>query len=226
MNPKVSLLFVGALAVAVAAQEGFTPARLRTYSVPTVPTTALGGGQVILEITVDPAGRVAGIVPLRTTPPFTELTMAAVREWQFAPATIARRTRASGPAAASAVPSKVLVAAVFHAPALNAPTLGQPPRDVATASSDVAFPLTIASPPLTPLAAGSGIVLLEARVDGSGRVAATVVKHAAPPFDNAAQTALRQWTFRPAQVGGSAGTTFVYVMFGFPVPVTNGSLRQ
>ena len=193
---------------------------------PTLPSTTVGGGQVILEVTVNAAGRVAEIVPLRTTPPFTELTVAAVRQWQFAPATIARPQGTGEPAAPVEVPSEVLVAAEYHAPALTGPTLGEPPRDIAAASNEVAFPLTISAPPFPPSAAGSGVVLLEARLNRSGRVVETVVKHSAPPFDDAAQTALRAWTFRPAPTAGAAGPTFVYVMFGFPVPLVNRPQRE
>jgi hypothetical protein len=97
----------------------------------------------------------------------------------------------------SAVGSKVLVAAVFRPPALNVPTLGQPPREVTAASDEIAFPLTISMPPFPPSPAGSGLVLLEARVDGNGRVAETAVIHSAPPFDAAARAALTQGARQP-----------------------------
>jgi outer membrane biosynthesis protein TonB len=176
---------------------------------PAVPATAVGGGEVILEVTIDSAGRVSRILPLRTTPPFTQPTVAAVRAWQFAPAT-------EGP---TPVESNVLVAAVFHAPTLNTPTLGERPRDVAAASPAVAFPLNISVPGYPPSAAGGGVVLIEARVDERGRLLDTLVRHSALPFDNPAQMALAQWTFVPPRVQGSPHPTVVYVMFGFPVPV-------
>lgn len=183
-----------------------------------MPATAVGGGQVILEATVDRTGRVTRLVPLRVTAPFTELTEAAVRAWRFAPAMSAAPDRR--PAL-----STVLVAAMFHAPALMGPTLGEPPRDVAAAPADVAFPLDAPMPVFPPSAAGSGVVLLEADVGADGHVAGTTVKHAAPPFDGAAQSALARWTFRPARPGGVPAESLVYVMFGFPVVATSSQPR-
>ena len=118
-----------------------------------------------------------------------------------------------------AVETKVLVAAVFRPPTLNAPTLGETPRDAAAASEESAFPLKMAVPPFPPSAAGSGVVLLEARVDRDGGVAEARVIRSAPPFDDAARAALKEWRFRPARVRGMPASTFVYVLFGFPVPV-------
>jgi hypothetical protein len=43
----------------------------------------VGGGQVILEVTISPEGQVATIAPSRTTPPFTDLIAAAVRDGQW-----------------------------------------------------------------------------------------------------------------------------------------------
>ncbi|HEY7185761.1 MAG TPA: energy transducer TonB [Vicinamibacterales bacterium] len=217
-----ALLFTCALGVVASRHETFSPARYRSGTVPTLPAMVVGGGQVMLEVTVNPAGQVATIAPLRTTPPFTDLTAAAVRDWQFVPAEdIAVHAQRGQRPSRSAVESKVLVVAVFRPPALNAPTLGEPPRDVAAASDEIAFPLTISMPPFPPSAAGGGVVLLEARVDSSGSVSDTTVIHSAPPFDPAARAALAQWRFRSARVHGAPAPMFVYVLFGFPLPVSH-----
>lgn len=221
---KPALLLAGAISlagvitVAAGVQDGASPARLRTGGVPVMPSTVVGGGQVIVEATVDRAGRVVRLAPLRVTAPFTALTEAAVREWRFAPAMSAAPGRQ--PAA-----SKVLVAAMFHAPALTGPTLGEPPRDVAAAPADIPFPRDMPMPLFPPSAAGSGVVLLEARVGADGRVVGMTVEHTAPPFDGAAQAALAQWTFRPARPAGAPAESFVYVLFGFPVVATSNQPR-
>jgi len=208
------------LGFVVVAPETYAPARYRAGTVPGLPAMVVGGGQVILELAIDRGGRVTAVTTLRTTPPFTDLVAGAVRDWQFVPA--------AGPAGAArggerqpqtAVPSKVLVAAVFRPPAMNAPTLGEPGRDVAPASAESAFPLTTVMPPFPPSAAAGGVVLLEARVDRSGQVGETRVIQSAPPFDDAALATLKQWSFRPARVRGRPVSTVAYVLFGFPVPV-------
>jgi TonB family protein len=62
------------------------------------------------------------------------------------------------------------------------------------------------------------VVLVEARVNGSGAVISAVVKASAPGFDDIALDAARQWRFRPARVGGAFVPSRVYIVFGFPMP--------
>src|SRR5712671_5850910 len=163
------LLGVGLLAQA--SQEAFSPARYQAGTVPAVPVTALGGGQVLVELAVSREGRVTSVLPLRTTPPFTDLVVGAVRGWRFVSAEEDVPASAGKPASRMPVPSTVLVAAVFRAPALYGPTLGDAPRDIASASAETPFPLATTVPQFPPLALSSGIVLVEARVDRDGTVA-------------------------------------------------------
>jgi TonB family protein len=202
------------------AQDSFSPARYRTGAVPAVPALVVGGGQVILELAIDRDGRVTVVTPLRTTPPFTNLLTDAVRDWHFSPAREdVRQNSTRADELQTSVESKVLVAAVYRPPAMNAPTLGELPKNIASPSTDVAFPLTIAAPLFPPSARASGVVLLETRVNRDGSVGESTVVRSAPPFDDAARAALRKWKFRPAHVRGVPVSTFVYLLFGFPVPV-------
>jgi TonB family protein len=221
---KSALILACLLGVGLSAQEAFSPARYQAGTVPALPVMAVGGGQVLLELAVSREGRVTTVSPLRTTPPFTDLVVGAVRDWRFAPAEDDVQTepsRSDKPAPRKPVPSTILVAAVFRQPALYGPTLGETPRDVASASAETAFPLMTTVPPFPPSALNSGVVLVEAQVDRNGAVTAGTVIHSAPPFDDAALTAARQWSFRPARVRGTAVTTRVYILFGFPIPVVN-----
>lgn len=47
-----------------------------------------------------------------------------------------------------------------------------------------------------------GIVILEIVIDGEGRVAFAEVVRSVPPFDEAALSAVRQWTYEPTKVEG------------------------
>jgi hypothetical protein len=58
-----ALLFTCALGVVASRHETFSPARYRSGTVPTLPAMVVGGGQVILEVTVNPAGQVVTIAP-------------------------------------------------------------------------------------------------------------------------------------------------------------------
>ena len=184
----------------------------------------VGGGQVVLEVAVSRDGRVGGVTRLRATPPFTDLLAAAVRDWTFSPATevVNRVPRGIGPPEPPVpVDSHVLVAAVFRPPALTTPTLGEVPRDVAPPSSALPFPLTMTEPPFPPLAFAAGVTLLEARIERDGTIADVRVVQSAPPFDDAAVSALRTWRFRAASRAGTPVPAFIYVVFGFPLPISH-----
>jgi TonB family protein len=199
-------------AVALSAQESFSPAQLQTGSVPPLPALAVGGGQVLLELSVGADGRVTDVKPLRTTPPFTEMLTQAVRDWRFSPAQDASR----------AVESKVLVAGLFRPPALYGPTLGQPPTQVAPPSDDIALPLQMVTPDFPAEALRGGVVLLEARVDGGGTIRDIDILRSVAPFDEEASGALSDWAFRPARIRGAGASTLVYVVMGFAAPVSMG----
>jgi TonB family protein len=210
---------------ALASLEPFyTPARLRSGKAPPIAVSAIGGGEVLVELDVSSEGLVTRATPLRTTPPFTDLVLAAVRDWQFFPArevVKADAAPAGAPISRVAVPSNVLVVAVFRPPAMNTPTLGEPPQNVASGSESMPFPVTTTVPPYPPRAFGNGVVLLEVHVSAIGTVEDVGVIASAPPFDEAARDTVRQWRFRPAKVQGIPVSGLVCVIAGFRAPVTS-----
>jgi TonB family protein len=216
---------ISVFAVALSAQDSFSPAQYQTGAVPALPPLAVGGGQVLLEVSLGVDGRVTEVKPLRTTPPFTEMLTRAVRDWRFRPAEDADSSNRAGDnrsAARAPVVSKVLVAGVFRPPALNLPTLGEAPKAGAPASDDTAFPLTMPAPMFPPQAIRSGVVLLEARVDRGGQASDIKVLRSSAPFDDVARRAVSDWVFRPARIHGSDAATFVYVVLGFAAPTSMG----
>jgi TonB family protein len=116
----------------------------------------------------------------------------------------------------------VFVAAVFRAPTLTAPTLGEIPKDVSTPSDSTPFPIATVTPPYPPTALVDGVVLTEVHVGLDGRVGDVRVTRSAPPFDEAASQAARGWVFRPARVRGRLVPTLAYIAFAFRQPVTGG----
>jgi TonB family protein len=218
------LAFVLAIAIsALSAQEqGYLPAQLQNGRAPSIPVTAVGGGEVLVELDVSAEGSVTRATPLRTTPPFTDLVLSAVRDWRFFPArdvADSERARAGEPISRVAVPSTVLVAAVFRPPSIRTPTLGEPPQDVANASMAVPWPEKLISPVYPPRALGSGTVLLEVHVSATGSVDDVGVIATTPPFDEPAKEAIRKWHFRPAQIHGAPVRALVYAICGFRTPV-------
>jgi TonB family protein len=215
-------LIVAAMLGAVAPAQSFQPAQLRSGTIPGAPVTAIGGGQVVLELSVDRDGRVTAATPLRTTPPYTETLLRAVSDWQFKPAeddVPSADTSAGEKSTRARVETKVVVAALWLPPSLLVPTHGEAPRDVAPASAQVAFPLTSIAPAFPPRAYGGGVVMLETRVEITGAPGDIKVVRSTPPFDEVAAAAVRQWRFRPARVRDKNVATLVYILVGFRVPV-------
>jgi TonB family protein len=200
-----------ACAVAAAQDVDFQPAIYRIGALPVLPTTTVGGGEVLLDAAVDANGAVTTVTELRVTPPFADLFADAVRKWLFRPA-----RDLNLPA-----PSHVMVAVLVRPPALTFPsTLGEPPRDVAVARPDIPVPITMTAPAQPPHALRSGVVLIEVRIDAGGHVTRANVLHSAPPFDSAAQDAAGRWTFRAARLRGTPIESVAYLVFGFPEIVT------
>lgn len=221
---KLLPMYALSLAVLASLEQSYIPARLRSAKVPPIPVSAIGGGEVRMELDVSSEGLVTRATPLRATPPFTEPVTAAVRDWRFFPArevVKADAAPAGAPISRVAVPSNVLVVAVFRPPTMNTPTLGEPPRDVAAGSESMPFPVTTTVPPYPPRASGNGVVLLEVHVSAIGTVEDVGVIASAPPFDEAARDTVRQWRFRPAKVHGIPVSGLVCVIAGFRAPVTS-----
>jgi TonB family protein len=198
-------LVIGAATLGLA-QADIEPARLRSGGIPTVPPLAVSGGEVTLSVAVSSTGAVSSVDVLRTTPPFTDAVVNAVRAWSFSPALDAKR---------KPMDTRVLVNATIGAPSLSGPTLGTPPKDVAPADPRVPFPAQTL-PPVYPVNARTAdTVLVEARVDPTGHVVGVTAVHSAPPFDAPALDAARGWTFRPATGADAPPSTYAYLLFVF-----------
>lgn len=209
-------------AATVSAQEDFLAARYVSGGLPVTPVLSVSGGEVFLEALVDIDGGVSSIRTLRTTPPFTEAVIEAVRGWQFTPATqaVPPSTELAFPTEPVAAP--VLVAAMFAPPALNGPTLGQPPQDVQSASMETPMPTAAKPAAYPPRALGYGTVLVEVTIDDAGVVTDARIAVSSPAFDEAAIGAARAWSFRAARMNGQAVTVRAYLVFAFQQPVVGG----
>jgi TonB family protein len=173
-----------------------------------------------LEVSVAADGSVANVTVLRTTPPFTDALVSAVRGWRFKPAERLVPSRTAGaPPAWQPVAAKVLVAEVVTAPALIGPTLGELARDVAHESDDTPFPLSMPGPRFPPSARDEGMVLVRAVVDVDGRVTDARALRSAGALDSSALESARAWSFRPARVDGFSVPGVAILIFGFRQPV-------
>ncbi|HXT68248.1 MAG TPA: energy transducer TonB [Vicinamibacterales bacterium] len=216
---KLALLMAMAVVVSTGAD---TPALFESGRVPTlaVNSDVVGGGEVLLEVSLDAKGGISGIKPLRETAPFTGRMVDAVRSWKFSPAEVdipPARRKPGGPTT-EGIESKVLVAGVFRAPAVIGATLGEVPKDVARVSAEIPFPTSVVTPTYPAGTMAPGVVLVEVKVDARGDVTAANVRVPAAGFDSTALTTARQWKFRPARPAGGNSASVAYIVFGFQVP--------
>jgi len=196
------MLKAGALAIALSAvlsaqQPSYTPPHLVRGDLPSLPPpTVVGGGEVLIEATVDQTGALTRPVVLRTTPPYTNIVLDAVTRWRFTPAQINTNGKEAF------VNGSVLIAAIYRPPTLmNGPTLGDRPRDLSTASSSSPYPVS------------------------TGQVANIRGVGADPGFDAAAKDAIIQWKFRGASFDGHSVPSTAYVIFGFAPPVVGAPIN-
>src|SRR5712691_8042593 len=143
------------------AQADIEPARFVDGAIPRMPPLATAGGDVMLSVAVSSAGAASAIDVLRSTPPFTDAVVEAVRTWRFSPALDSAR---------KPMDTRVLIAVVIGAPSLNVPTVGTPPKDVSPADARVPFPSRTSAPAYPVNARSEGAVLVETRVDPAGHV--------------------------------------------------------
>ena len=201
-------------------EESYRPARLADGSPPASPAiTIAGGGEVLLEVSVDAQGRVSHIDRLRATPPYTDMVAEAVENWRFTPAeTFSERD------GKRLVDSRVLVAAIYRAPALyNGRTVGEVPKDIAKPSISIPMPEELLPPSYPPNGSGDAMVLLEVELGADGTTKDVRVVHSGGGFDSAALQAVQRWTFRPARsLDEAALPSFAYIVVGFRQPIQPG----
>jgi TonB family protein len=87
-------------------QSDFQPPEVTFAPFPRYPAGAIAPGTVILEATINEAGKVQSAKVLRDAPPYTDKAIQAVGDWRFMPATLNGRP----------IKSKVILAFVFRLP--------------------------------------------------------------------------------------------------------------
>jgi hypothetical protein len=203
-----------------AQSPGFTPPRLVKAELTPLPApTVVGGGEVLIEATVDRTGRLSRPLILRATPPYTQMVLDAIASWQFEPA------RAVGPdGLETSVEIPVSIAAMYRPPVLmNSPTIGEPPKDWSKPTGEAAYPLSTEMPNYPPQARDGGVVLLEVALNEAGGIVNTRGIASTGGFDGASRDALARWRFKGASYRARPVPTTAYVLFGFAPPVVSSS---
>jgi hypothetical protein len=170
---------------------------------------------VLIEAIVDRTGLLTRPIVLRGTPPYTQIVLDAAATWRFAPA------RVVGPdGVESTIEMPVVIGAVYRPPILvNAPTVGEPPKDWSKPSGDVAYPVSLEMPNYPPLARDGGVVLIEVALNEAGGIMETRGIASTGGFESASHEALTKWRFKGATYRARPVPSTAYVLFGFRPPV-------
>jgi len=194
-----------------------TSARLRAgATAPVAPPLTVGGGEVILDVTVGKDGTVSKVQPVRGTPPYTQLLTSAVGGWGFDPA------KSLVEDALQVAESHVLVAAVYRPPQVYAaPAPGAETKTVGELSAQLPSPGPLTMPTAyPPRAVRDGTVVIELELGIGGVVQGAKVMSRPSPFDNAALDTARGWRFGVPRDPTGAEQIFVYAVVGFREPIT------
>jgi TonB family protein len=220
MRTLMAAAMLGAVlagAAPVDARQLPTAARLRAgATAPLAPRLIVGGGEVVLDLTVGADGQVSKVEPVRTTPPYTDLLVGAVRGWRFDPP--------KAPIKGTLQPGEghVLVVAMYRPPQVYAaPARGKETRTVGELSPELPAPAGLAMPTAyPPRAAHDGAVLIEMELTMAGVVRGTKVMSQPSTFDSAALETVRAWRFDIPRRPAGAEQVFVYAVVGFREPIT------
>ncbi|HET9466913.1 MAG TPA: energy transducer TonB [Vicinamibacterales bacterium] len=208
-------LVLSVVAAASAQSMKFTPPRLLTAELSSLPAPNIaGGGEVLIEVTIDRSGALRHPIILRGTPPYVQMVLDAVSLWRFEPARIV------GPdGMESTVDMPVTISAVYRPPVLaNTPTIGEPVRDWSRPSVEVAYPLSVEMPNYPAQARDGGVVLLEVALNEAGAVTDTRDIVSTGGFESASREALARWRFKGASYRARPVPSTAYVLFGFRPP--------
>ena len=206
------------------------------------PTEAAASGAhatVRVRLVLDAAGRVAEARSLGVAvtgaqrsgleAAFAGAALAAVRQWQYdapaeAPMAFTVTLRFAPDADATLVAQEAPIHVAGGAPAPPPPPPPPPPPDwhqgALQVGGQIQPPQKVKDvrpvyPPEAKAAGVEGIVIIEARIDGDGRVSHTRVLKSIPTLDAAALDAVRQWEFRPTLLNGEPVPVVMTVTISF-----------
>lgn len=224
LSRRISAALVAVIlsaAPGTATEPRSTSPRLREGRLLAQSPPALGGGEVVLELTVDSRGGVTRVERIRVTPPYADLLVNSAAQWRFEPATVAIEGRATSVAAS------VLVVAVFRPASLYAgPAPAVPPQLLGAPSPRVPRVESIVMPAYPPTATGDGIVLVEIEMSGHAEPRNYRIVGPASGFDTAALDAVRSWRFGAPQAPEVPDRLFAYAVVGFRTPLAPGTRRR
>lgn len=195
----------------------FRPAGLVSATTVGIPFNSVAVGMVELHVTVGKTGGVEDIKVVRELASVTEISVEAVKKWEFTPATLHGKP----------VTSQMTIAVVFSSFAGGgttsyAPVEAGPDKE---GSNDklhlIPAQITGARIPMIPNATVTGgTVVLQVTVGGDGRQGLVRVILDNPSHLESALQTVKDWQFEPAKLNGKDVNSNVVLAFSYRAPST------
>ena len=201
----VTVLCAIVTAVMTLAAADYMPAGRIAGSVPNPPVKAIGWVEAVVDLEIDSAGGIMKATGLRATPGGLDFVLPSLANWKFRPANDGEH----------AVPSHVLVAAMFRPAQLFDPAGGSPAETLKEPVNELPVPLSMKRPAYPIKVVGNKSVLVEVLIRADGKVDKATVVTPTSGFDGAALTAAQSWTFRAPNYKNKAvaGVALVPITF-------------
>jgi len=163
------------------------------------PIRSIADGVVVLDVSLDATGGIAGVHVVRDIPSLTSAAASSMPSWKFSPALLQGKPQ----------PSTMRIAVVFRPTSYLAagPAFTVVPAQDApdqTHRGDALPGIMSAVYPLYPInAAMPGAVIIQVMIGKTGGIQRTKVVRELPPFTQFGLNALHRWQFQPATVDGT-----------------------
>jgi len=194
----LALVLLLCSAMSTLAQATFKPAEVISAPDIQYPIRSIADGVVVLDVSPDATGGIAGVHVVRDIPSLTSAATSSIPSWKFTPASLQGKPE----------PSTMRIAVVFRPPSY----LAAGPAFTAVPAQEVpdqahrgdALPgiMSAVYPQYPVNAAMPGAVIIQVTIGTTGGIQRTKVVRALPPFTQFGLNALHHWQFQPATVDG------------------------
>jgi outer membrane biosynthesis protein TonB len=173
------------------------PPRLTTASPIPYPPNTVAAGMVTLCVSLDAAGKITDLQPLRDIPALTSPALNAVKSWAFAPAKLNEQPLASTISVNVVfVPSSLDAGGLSLVPRSNNCECEQPEPFVAPEV------LAAAYPEYPPSSVAEGTVVLNLTISKKGHLDRVLAIQSVPSLTEPCTAAVNKWSFQLAALKG------------------------
>ena len=194
------------------AQAPFKPAEVTSASDIPYPIQSIADGLVILDVSLDAKGVIAGSTVVRDIPSLTSPAISSIQSWKFSPASSQGKPEQA----------VIRIAVVFRprsylaaGPAFNS-VLSEGNSNRADQNFIPPGIISVSYPQYPINAAVPGTVVIQVTVGKSSAVQHLKVVRNLPPFTQVALSAVNKWRFQAATLDGKPATASLAIAFIFP----------